>query len=197
MALWNKESGLRISSLSKQTLVGQRAYFPIGCAVHVGRELLPCLNVNVQLFLPPFLKESCYVKGINLSGLWQSFEVCFLWAFGPHLCGGASCSISLLKSLARPRASQLPPSFADRQGRHFGHCHATKSCVLEHLLSLCQLRAGDLVVGIWEVDQFLGSPSITLMCFHEKQLLPPLNFYLLLASSQLHLFIDCYWSMAC
>lgn len=194
MALWNKESGLRISSLSKQTLVGQRAYFPIGCVVHVGRELLPCLNVNVQLFLPPFLKESCYVKGINLSGLWQSFEVCFLWAFGPHLCGGASCSISLLKSLARPRASQLPPSFADRQGRHFGHCHATKSCVLEHLLSLCQLRAGDLVVGIWEVDQFLGSPS---MCFHEKQLLPPLNFYLLLASSQLHLFIDCYWSMAC
>lgn len=81
-----------------------------GSAVCVGRELLPCLNVNVQLFLPPFLQESCYVKSMNLSGLWRGFEVCFLLALGPHLCGGASHCVSLLQSLAHLRRTrQLPP----------------------------------------------------------------------------------------
>lgn len=76
--------------------------------MRVGRELLPCLNVNVQLFLPPFLQESCYVKSIKLSGLWQGFEVCFLLALGPHLCGGASRCVSLLKSLAWPPPASSP-----------------------------------------------------------------------------------------
>lgn len=58
-----------------------------GSAVRVGRELLPCLNVNVQLFLPPFLQESCYVKSIKLTGLWRGFEVFPLSTWATPLWG--------------------------------------------------------------------------------------------------------------
>lgn len=157
MPFWNEESGL-VSGLRAGP---GRVEDPLPrrlCSVF-GQGATSVFKYQGPAFFLCFLSRVVmsrvlYIKAAGLSGLWWGFEVCFSWPSG--------------HTSVRCLLQRFPPCFADGQERHFGLHHTTKSCFLERLLSLCQARQGGLTGGIQKGGLFLGSPSVTWVCFRRS-----------------------------